>query len=596
MHTKIARLLLLIAAAAACGDDVTTDTEFEPGRLDFIEPTYDGADAPRVLFAVGHGESYEPDSGIAAWLGADGYDVDPLVAVFPSECPPGSASCDTPYWLEVFEARAVAIINPTSAISDDEIAGLLDNYVAFGGALLVATEDPALASQILSRLAIGTSVDVIEDACDGCAIAREGAGLNVAHPALEGAFAFDPAIERLSTATSHGMLSPDDPAIPDDIYPDGLYKPVVSLPDASIQSLTVEYGLGRVFLSMETSVFRDGDVTIDIDRDAVHFALNMTHWLEQGTPAVIGPDPFGPGGGGGGQQAAEFDPEIANPEYTTGGGPLIMIDEFHRNFHTSTGRYRPVADTLRADGYQVQAANESFDTLFVNNPNLEILVMANTQQNANLETLTATERAALLDWVEAGGSLFFIVDHAPFHGNPLLAADLGLEFLIERNGPQFGVRLHVSNCVPWFTPAQCTINQIRFNADGALRWEGTLDASHPIIAGRNEAESVGHVLTYTGTGISIVGGATRAVTHAPIAQLPAQDAFYIDPTNVLQPANGLYQGVAVTLGTGRIYVAGEAAEFTAQRAGSFTFGLQDPNAEFNMEYLLNVVHWLDGNM
>lgn len=48
-----------------------------------------------------------------------------------------------------------------------------------------------------------------------------------------------------------------------------------------------------------------------------------------------------------------YNPIIQNPEYESGEGPLIFIDEGHYNFHTIDGRYKPFANLLKRDGYNV---------------------------------------------------------------------------------------------------------------------------------------------------------------------------------------------------------------------------------------------------
>jgi hypothetical protein len=41
-------------------------------------------------------------------------------------------------------------------------------------------------------------------------------------------------------------------------------------------------------------------------------------------------------------------------------------------------------------------------------------------------------------------------------------------------------------------------------------------------------------------------------------------------------------------------VFGEAAMFTAQRVGKRTMGMNNPVAKHNPQFLLNIIHWLDG--
>ncbi len=61
-------------------------------------------------------------------------------------------------------------------------------------------------------------------------------------------------------------------------------------------------------------------------------------------------------------------------------------------------------------------------------------------------------------------------------------------------------------------------------------------------------------------------------------------------------AAGMFQGAAIRYGNGRVAVFGEAAMFSAQLAGPnrMPAGMNDPSAPQNAQFLLNVVHWLDG--
>ena len=66
------------------------------------------------------------------------------------------------------------------------------------------------------------------------------------------------------------------------------------------------------------------------------------------------------------------------------------------------------------------------------------------------------------------------------------------------------------------------------------------------------------------------------------------------------PATGLLQGAVIRHGKGRVAVFGEAAMFTAQvieRNGQVVrFGMNDPAASQNAQFVLNVLHWLSGQL
>src|SRR5687768_13559379 len=62
------------------------------------------------------------------------------------------------------------------------------------------------------------------------------------------------------------------------------------------------------------------------------------------------------------QQVADtlYSPEISNPVYTRGNGPIILIDDAHSNFHTLRGGFRPFANVLEKDGYVVHSSSAPF--------------------------------------------------------------------------------------------------------------------------------------------------------------------------------------------------------------------------------------------
>src|SRR5882757_10885753 len=61
------------------------------------------------------------------------------------------------------------------------------------------------------------------------------------------------------------------------------------------------------------------------------------------------------------QQIADpnFKATVDHPAYQKG-GPRVLFDEAHNNFHTTTGRYKPFADLITSDGYQVVPNKQPF--------------------------------------------------------------------------------------------------------------------------------------------------------------------------------------------------------------------------------------------
>lgn len=276
-----------------------------------------------------------------------------------------------------------------------------------------------------------------------------------------------------------------------------------------------------------------------------------------------------------------FLPEIHNPVYDTDSGPVIFIDEAHNNFHTQDGRYKPFADFLRKDGYRVRPFQNLFTGLAP--AQVKILVISNALHESNLEkwtlpnpsAFTEEEIEALREWVEQGGALFLIADHMPFPG---AAADLAAVF---------GFKFHNGYAVHYDKPQRRP--PVIFNRDKETLLE------HVIIEGRDHTERIQLVATFTGQAFEIPESAQPLLLFSSDYVLYfTKEAGKITDTTPKISAEGMYQGAVMEYGKGRLAVFGEAAMFTAQRFGERAMGMNDPSAKQNPQFILNIIHWLDG--
>src|SRR5271166_3727365 len=113
---------------------------------------------------------------------------------------------------------------------------------------------------------------------------------------------------------------------------------------------------------------------------------------------------------------AKADTTVPNPAYKTV-HPELAIDQAHGNIHTKDGLFKPFAQLAANDGYQVIANTNSFtrdslkdiDVLVISNP----LGNLSNDNNNSSPAFTRAECDAVYDWVQRGGSLFLIADHAP---------------------------------------------------------------------------------------------------------------------------------------------------------------------------------------
>lgn len=127
-------------------------------------------------------------------------------------------------------------------------------------------------------------------------------------------------------------------------------------------------------------------------------------------------------------------------------------------------------------------------------------------------------------------------------------------------------------------------------------------ADHAITRGRNDAEQITAVKTFTGQAFS------ATVPVAPLLRMPddwvvlfPEEAGKFTSTTPAESTRGLLQAAVLRHGRGRVAVFGEAAMFTAQTQvlGDTVvarMGMNDPEAAQNAQFVLNVLHWLSGQL
>lgn len=281
----------------------------------------------------------------------------------------------------------------------------------------------------------------------------------------------------------------------------------------------------------------------------------------------------------GGQVAdPNFDAKVAHPAYTKN-GPKVLFDEAHNNFHTASGRYKPFADLITNDGYQVTPNKQKFSAETLKGYDLLVISNAIGAERMNLpeasnSAFTDQECDAVRDWVKGGGALLFIADHAPMGGaNQILAQ-------------RFSVDMS-----KMFTVDEQNYEKESENPGFIVytRESGRL-ADHTVTRGRNDSERVNKIIAFTGQSLK---GPADSVAFMKLADT-AQDRM---PGANSQPvsAAGRAQGIALNSGKGRVIVLGEAAMLSAQITGAnkMPFGMNVPGID-NRQLALNIVHWLSG--
>lgn len=274
-----------------------------------------------------------------------------------------------------------------------------------------------------------------------------------------------------------------------------------------------------------------------------------------------------------GQQVADpnFQPKVARPTFTKK-HPKVLFDEAHYNFHTAGERYKPFAQLISADGYQVISNKEKFCKTLLQG--YDILVIANALgEERGLSAFTDDECDAVRNWVTGGGSLLLIADHTPFGA---AAKALSTRFGVEMSTAYTGDRTNYDKTVP------DELGQLVFTR------ENNLLTDNAITNGRNPAEHVNRVITFTGQSLSIP---KDSIAFLKLSD-SAFDVLPSDETKELSAANRA-QGVALKLKKGRVVVLGEAAMLSAQLTAKAhkPMGMNYPNID-NQQLALNVMHWL----
>lgn len=275
-----------------------------------------------------------------------------------------------------------------------------------------------------------------------------------------------------------------------------------------------------------------------------------------------------------------WNPAVSRPTFPHG-HPRAVVDEAHYNASTAGvgSRYYPFARLLRADGYEVQKGTRSFSQGSLDG--VHVLVVANaggapkpqflginipvrTSKDRGDPAFTADEIRAVRAWVEEGGSLLLIADHAPFGA------------AAEAMGAAFGVKMYKGFVE---VPNELSDPLLFSRENGRL-------GEHPILSGDGSKTAIRRVMTFTGQ--SLDGPAEATV----LLRLPESAVEYVPTGSELKPQPaGKAQGLALSVGRGRVVVLGEAAMMTAQVADGKPFGMNIPGND-NRQLALNIMHWL----
>jgi hypothetical protein len=255
-----------------------------------------------------------------------------------------------------------------------------------------------------------------------------------------------------------------------------------------------------------------------------------------------------------------FDPPIAAPAFPKGKGPVVLVDEKHRDVVSLKTYLRPVGRFLGKDGYVIRPSSETFTAKGL--AKARVLVIANAQapegSPEQASGFSEEEVRTVEAWVRKGGGLLLIADRAPFGApaRPLARA--------------FGVTLDDNTILRRGSDEKPDgVLTIDVSADG--------DRAHPILLG------VSRVVYVVGESLDGPG---------PILRAPA--GTYSGPTAQATDgpsAAGKPIALAFSHGKGRVVVIGDAGIASAfgSVSGASHRGISEAD---NARFIRNVFRWL----
>jgi hypothetical protein len=272
---------------------------------------------------------------------------------------------------------------------------------------------------------------------------------------------------------------------------------------------------------------------------------------------------------------------------SVGGAPVVLIDDAHQNSQRST--FRGLMELLAGAGFCVRQSASAITSAALKEA--RILVISNPGGWDGPEaSLNATEVSAVMAWVQAGGSLLLILDHAPAPKNAaMLTAALGVPAWHDGYAMVKVSDRLLPNIIFW-QPAVIPTDAPSVGATGpgggtGYQGKDAVLTRHPITEGRSSAERVQRIATFGGSAFRAPAGAE------PLMILPAQAASFQAPgatpsLTVETPSisvAGWLQGAVMKHGTGRVALFGESGFFSGGPAAD------------NRLFILNVIHWLSNS-
>ncbi|MEZ5872482.1 MAG: hypothetical protein R3D32_11710 [Nitratireductor sp.] len=271
-----------------------------------------------------------------------------------------------------------------------------------------------------------------------------------------------------------------------------------------------------------------------------------------------------------------------SPAYPAESGPMIVFSARNSVF-VRNGSAKPLAKLAESDGFQTFTSDGTLDDALLAKAGILVIINAyDRDQYKNFPAMTPPsafsdeEIERVRKWVDGGGNLLVLADHAPLGGgSSKLAEAFGFTFL---NG-------HAAET----KSADAGYSHVILD----FRQQTGLASDTPVTDGSMGRKPTERFFAFGGQAFIPATGAVQLLTipdgWSAIFSYRLQDELASAPRI---DASGMAQGAILEYGKGRIGVFGEAGGFTAQISPDGKFGFNTDEGAQNPEFILSLLRWL----
>ncbi|MCB1460739.1 MAG: DUF4350 domain-containing protein [Nitratireductor sp.] len=271
-----------------------------------------------------------------------------------------------------------------------------------------------------------------------------------------------------------------------------------------------------------------------------------------------------------------------SPAYASGGGPMIVFSARNSVF-VRNGSAKPLAQLAESDGFQTFTSDSTLDDALLAKAGILVIINAyDRDQYRNFPAMTPPsafsdeEIERVRKWVDGGGNLLVLADHAPLGGgSSKLAEAFGFTFLNGHAAETKSADAGYSHVILDFRP------------------QNGLASDTPVTDGSMGRKPTERFFAFGGQAFIPASGAISLLTIPDgWSAIFSYRIFEEIKTAPRIDASGMSQGAILEYGKGRIGMFGEAGGFTAQISPDGKFGFNTDEGAQNPEFILSLLRWL----